>query len=283
MADRLSIGSVLKAARQARRVQQTLIATRAKVSSAALSHVESGRNHPNVETLKAYAQCVVEPADASEFIEILRSSDQLPLGRLSELVSPDDPDRFLLLYDEAYRRGNAKSDVSTEGHLDSSPGRRLPTAAPIASAPTTRLSSSWLSPSRQNPPIRGVVDGESLVRSLQLFLTSRGSRPLIPGGHSSDLGFGVQVSCDLIEMTRSLVFEVKSPNLVSDDVLIDLIGKSSLLKMNDFSFIVCLTNEPTTDEQKTLVETLRRGGAKVIWPNSDSPADELNFAGDPIL
>lgn len=283
MADRLSIGSVLKAARQARRVHQTLIATRAKLSSAALSHVESGRNHPNVETLKAYAQCVVEPADTAEFIEILRSSDVLPLSRLSELVSPDDPDKFLLLFDEAYRRGNAKSDSTSRSPLNSSPSQGFPSTAPIVTAPTTKLSSNLLSTYRQNPPIRAVVAEESLIRALQLFLSSRGSRPIIPGGHSSDLGFGIQISCDLIEMSRSLVFEVKSPNLVSDDVLIDLIGKSSLLNMNDFKFVVCLTTEPATDEYKTLVQTLRRGGAKVIWPKTDSPAEEPTFAGDPIL
>jgi len=286
MADRLSIGSVLKAARQSRKVQQTKVAERAQLSSAALSHVEAGRNHPTVGTLKAYAEFVVDPEDIDEFLTILRGSDLLPLNRLAAMISPTDQERFLLLYDEARRRGRARSEMSTDRTLDGPTGSG-PTADDRTSPNESSLdhgSHTWQSSLSRTQRASG-AEIEAMSRRLQVYLSERGGRPLVPGGRTSDLGLGVQIACDLIEMTRSLVFEFKSSIQLGDNETVELLGRASLLKMHDFRLVICLLSRPSSAVELNLADMLRRAGASVIWVVPDGEHDEVGapFGGDAII
>lgn len=284
MADRLSIGSVLKAARQAKKVRQTEIAKQAGLSSAALSHVEAGRNQPTIGTLQAYAHFVVASDDQEEFLRILRGSDLLPLPRLAELISPADPDNFLLLYDDARRRGSMRSDMSS----GRSPEVLLESELSAPNLSFSRLTSRQLTSdlrisNHETLSHRPSVDAERVLATMRDFLALKGGRPIVPGGPTSDLGFGVQVACDLIEMTRSLVVELKSLDRLVDQETIELMGKTSLLKMHDYEFVVCLISRPTEASHLRAVDMLRRAGAKIVWPNPDAKTAESPFNGDTIV
>jgi transcriptional regulator with XRE-family HTH domain len=286
MADRLSLGSVLKAARQARGVQQTTIAERAEVSSAALSHVEAGRNHPTIGTLKAYAEFVVGPEDTAEFLEILRGSDLLPMRRLAQMISPTDTERFLLLYNEAHRRGRARSEISTDRNFSGLTRSSLITEEQSDSIRENfePPSGSWKSSSARSP-IAASAEIEELCRSLQQYLTENGGRPIIPGGPTSDLGFGVRVDCDLIEMTKSLVFECKSLDHLEDQEIVELIGRASLLRMYEFQLVICLMSRPETPSEQRVTDMLRKAGASVIWATAEGKPENRDgsFGGDHII
>lgn len=286
MADRLSVGSVLKAARQARKVRQTKIAERAEVSSAALSHVEAGRNHPTIGTLKAYAEFVVDPEDTEEFFDILRGSDLLPLPRLAQMISPTNPERFLLLYKEARRRGKARSEISTDRSVNEGVQPSL-----IAEQHSGLTGASFGAPSRSGKSsssqfsVAARAEMEKVSQRLQQYLTKNGGRPIIPGGPSSDLGFGVSIECDLIEMTRSLVFELKSLHHLEDLRIVEMIGRASLLRMHEFQLVICLLSRPETPTAQKVTDILRKAGASVIWATTEGDPEDQGgpFGGDHII
>lgn len=283
MADRLSLGSVLKAARQVRGARQGQIADELGVSSAALSHVEAGRNHATRQILTAYAHHVVDEPDQAEFIEIMRGSDQLPLDRLARMINPAEPEKFLLLFEDAHRRADFRSDSSTD---------RGPRSMPPAQSSMGYQSRQAFAPdslkavdsfvSDESVQRRWTQEGSHL-RVLQDFLASHGGKPVITGPQPVDLGIGLEVTADLLEMTHSLIVEFKALNSTFVKSVMDLAGKAAVLKANGFQFVVCLTEAPTTDQHIELVELLRKAGASVIWPSGSSKAGDDAFEGDRLL
>ena len=259
MADRLSVGSALKAARQATGARQAAIAELMKCSAAALSHVEAGRTKASPELIEKYASQVIDQAkDRARFVEAF-SEQVLPVQRLADLVSPDKPQLFVELYWEARRKARERRDEDEVDIAFNDVRRELLTSSSAVEASS--------SPRRV----------ANVLERLTNFLASSGGIALAPR-ESVVVGSGSRLSCDLMDVTRNLMFEIKTTSAINQKTALELLGSSLLMKKRGFKLVVCLTEMPARDDE--VVSTLRDGDIPVIWPSAD---DDSAFDGDPII
>ncbi|MGA1035921.1 MAG: helix-turn-helix domain-containing protein, partial [Ilumatobacteraceae bacterium] len=85
MDERLLVGALLKAGRRARRVRQSFLADELGYSSAALSHVEAGKNRPSDEVLEVYARHLAAPGKAELLVRLLSDPETVRPEAVAEL------------------------------------------------------------------------------------------------------------------------------------------------------------------------------------------------------
>lgn len=269
MASKRLTGIILKTARSARGIRQSDIASELGVTSAALSHIEAGRNTASRQVLQAYAERLVGNRDAGRLVKLLEPESTDNLAKIAELINPSDPKAF----EEFVREATVPSH---QPRHDTSWN-----FASFDAVPLRALSSRTIREERSAT----LDERDALTKALRHFIADRGGRTLIAGRDSSDFGMGFSVKCDLIETTHSLVIEIRAANRSEARVIPELVGKSVLLNEQGFKFVLCFTAPPTSRLDEVAMATVRRFGAAVIWAQDGGPREigMTGFGGDTIL
>ena len=248
MDERLHLGALLKAARRARRVRQSFLADELGYSSAALSHVEAGKNRPSDELLQVYAEHVAAPGKKDEFIRLLASPDLARPEGVATLVTPDDPGHFLALFKEVTSKYSRRpsSDRLSSSSVRSSRRQRSPFGEP---------SSKELL--------------EHVVSALQEHMQNQGGKVVLPGRDMSDFGTGFPISADLLDISQSLVIDVKVSPVFNPRWVPAAIGNAILLREHGFRFALCVTSSPDFKGRDDVVRALRQYDVRLIWTEVD--------------
>lgn len=269
MLDKRTLGLILKTARKARGIRQEDIVPYAKITAAALSHIEAGRNAASLTVLKAYAQLLVNSQDVPRLVSLLSEGDPSSLSEISTLLNPKDPEGFERHIVDSRDSPSASTRMSqwNFSQLDSVPRRTLQSI-------TSHSVNSQIFDER-----------DSVTQALRSFIINKGGRVLIAKRDSSDFGLGFSVKCDLVETTHSLVIEVKVANRFESRFIPEMVGKSVLLKEQGFRFVLCFTASPTSRLDQVATASARHHGALVIWPEMLSIDDpqEIQFGGDQLF
>lgn len=248
MDDKTQVGALLKAGRRARGVRQSELADELGFSSAALSHVEAGKNSASPDVLRAYAEKIAHPGKVEALIRALTSSDFIDPRSIAELITPDDPQHFLAIYREVV--GNSS--------------RRAPSER--------RASSSLRSSNRMwssRPELPGRELWHQVISALQDHFQRRGGKVVIPGREVSDFGTGFPISADIIELTQSLVIEVKTSPMFKHSWVPAAIGNAVLLSDHDFRFALCVTAPRDFRGRDEVVRALHKYGVQLLWAMVD--------------
>ena len=267
MFDQRFVGTVLKAGRKLRGLRQGQMAAELGLTSAALSHVESGRNAASPRVLETYARALVGTERAPALMELLLTGDPRRLSELAIMISPDDPREFLTIVDDLRGSSTLQTRSNEWRQISSYVERKL----------DSRIGERSLLDRKKMMEQR-----ERAVEALQDFIRGRGGRVLISGRESSDFGMGFPLRCDLIETTNSLVFEVRQSHRFESRFVAEMVGKAVLLKERGFTLVLCLLSPPMSKFDEKAIEAVRSHGGRVTWIDSDLESfDEVvRFGGD---
>lgn len=267
MFDQRFLGAVLKAGRKLRGLRQGQMAAELGLTSAALSHVESGRNAASPRVLETYSRALVGAERAPALRELLLSGDPDRLGELATMINPENPREFLALFEDL--RGNANVQ------LRRNEWRQFSSFAERKIDP--RFGERSLVDRR-----RLIEERERAIEALQDVIRIRGGRALIAGRESSDFGMGFPLRCDLIETTKSLVLEVRQTHRFDPRVVAEMVGKAVLLKEHGFTLVLCLLSPPMSKFDERAIAAIRAHGGRVTWITADPGSfDEIvRFSGD---
>ena len=288
MLDRSYLGALLRASRVVHGIKQSELAASIRVSPAALSHVESGRNLPSDRVLHAYAEVAVDPEVAADFIDLLMRIGPSEISAIADLVSPTDPERFLGEYAKALDKTIDKPQSRPEPLRRTAP--MWASASPDFGVRSNRvnfqrLTSPEIEPSFQRFESLVISQTKSEHKSveevLSEFVNSNGGQTLSTKTKSYEFGSGIDFRCDLVDIRHRIAFEVKSLDRVSSKSIIELVGKATLLANEGFRLVLCLTTEPVDEQSLSAVETLRTNKVLVIWP-TNLPGILDHFRGDAV-
>jgi transcriptional regulator with XRE-family HTH domain len=253
MDERLLVGALMKAGRRTRRVRQSFLADELGYSSAALSHVEAGKNRPSDEMLEVYARHLAAPGQAELLVRLLSDPESVRPEAVAELITPEDPAHFLAMFKEVTTKYSRRNSGE-------------------------RLSSGFRSSSRQwssrgEPSSKETL--ERVVSALQDHLQNRGGKVVLPGRDMSDFGTGFPISSDLIELTDSLVIDVKVSPVFNPRWVPAAIGNALLLREHGFRFALCVTSPPDFRGRDDVVRALRKYDVQLMWARVDIDDDGL--------
>jgi len=248
MDNRLHVGALLKAGRRARRVRQSFLADELGYSSAALSHVEAGKNRPSEELLRVYAEHLAAPGRKDQLFRLLSGPDPVRPEDVAALVTPEDPGHFLAIFKEVtskYSRRQSSDRFSSSG----------------------LRSSSRLRSSSSEPSSKALL--QHVVSTLQDHMQRQGGKVVLPGRDMSDFGTGFPISADLLDVSQSLVIDVKVSPVFNPRWVPAAIGNAVLLREHGFRFALCVTSSPDFKGRDDVVRALRQYDVRLIWTKID--------------
>jgi hypothetical protein len=94
----------------------------------------------------------------------------------------------------------------------------------------------------------------------------------------SDFGTGFPISSDLIELTDSLVIDVKVSPVFNPRWVPAAIGNAVLLREHGFRFALCATSSPDFRGRDDVIRALSKHGVQLWWARVD--IDDEGFIVD---
>lgn len=267
MFDQRFLGAVLKAGRKVRGLRQGQMAAELGLTSAALSHVESGRNAASPRVLETYTRALVGAERAPALRELLLSGDPDRISELASMINPENPREFLALFEDLRGGSNVQFRRNEWRQFSTLSERKV----------DPRFGERSLLDRKKM-----IEQRERAVEAIQEVIRSRGGRALIAGRESSDFGMGFPLRCDLIETTKSLVFEVRQSHRFDPRFVAEMVGKAVLLKEHGFTLVLCLMSPPMSKFDERAIEAIRTHGGRVAWMAADVESFDgiVRFGGD---